>query len=179
MSTVDSPERAPRRAAAPLTAVLLLVFSSCAPKPAGRDAKGSLVSCDLSLSSYVRTSLDGTTNKAGGVFFPQLEIYDESGYLVYSSHESIENARILREIPSGLQGLRPKTDAPLLEKLVEAVPALHARKAEILEQHRMDVLSIFLQDCHACAIQEDALSDAGHQLLARGMNVLVIHVSRP
>jgi len=172
-------QRARGPAAVTLTVALLLASFGCTSRRGGGDTGGVLISTSLPLPSYVQAGSHGSADKGAKFFFPQLEIYDESGNLVYSSHESIENARVLKELPDGIQGLRPKPDAPRLAEVMEAVPALRARKGEILGQHRVCILSIFLENCHACAVQEDALGDAEHRLLDHGINLLVLRVSRP
>jgi len=45
--------------------------------------------------------------------------------------------------------------------------------------YRPSVLSVVLEDCHACTVQEDALGSAEHRLLGHGINLLVIRVTRP
>jgi uncharacterized protein YbcI len=84
----------------------------------------------------------------------------------------------LRELPDGIRSLRPKLEPARLTEIMDKMPAFRAREKEILGQHRVSVLSVFLEDCHACSIQEDALSAAEHQLLDHGINLLVIRVSR-
>lgn len=169
--------RAP--AAVTLAAALLLASFGCASRPGGGDAKGVLISTTLPLPSYVQAVSGETAGKAPQFFFPQLEIYDESGALIYSSHESVENARILEELPDSIRSLRPKPDAARLAEIMEAVPAFRVRKDEILREHRVSVLSVFLENCHACTVQEDALGGAQDRLLDHGINLLVIRVSRP
>lgn len=160
-----------------VTAALLLFLSSCRSRPHG--PKGSLVSVSFPLSSYVRINLNGGADEGAKFFFPQLEIYDESGFLIYSSHDSVGNARVLEDLAGGIQRFPPNPNGPRLAEIVETFPAFQKRKEEILGQHRVSVLSIFLQDCHACRIQENALDSAERRLLDRGINLLTIHLSRP
>jgi hypothetical protein len=166
-------------AAVTLTVALLVVSFGCGSKRGGGDAGGVLISASLPLPSYVRAGSHGSAHKGVKFFFPQLEIYDESGDLIYSSHESIENVRILKELPGGIKNLKPNPDAPRLTEIMEGVPAFRARKEEILGQHKVSILSVFLENCHACTVQEDALGDAEHRLLDHGINLLVLRVSRP
>ena len=171
---VNTP-RARGPAVVTLAAVLLLASFVCACRRDGGGREGISISTSLPLASYVKAG----AGKGAKFFFPQLEIYDESGDLLYSSHESIENARVLKELPGGIQSLRSKPDAPRLAEVMDAVPAFRARKEEILGQHRVSVLSVFLENCHACTVQEDALGGSEHRLLNHGINLLVLRVSRP
>jgi hypothetical protein len=169
---IANPQNARGPALATLTAVILLTSFGCGRK------EGVSISTSLSLTSYAAANSHG--NPEAEFLFPQLEIYDESGNLIYSSHEAVENARILRGLPDSIQILRPKPGAARLEEIMEQMPGFRARKGEILGQHRVSVLSVFLQDCYACSIQEKALGGADEQrLLDRGINLLVIRVSRP
>jgi hypothetical protein len=74
--------------------------------------------------------------------------------------------------------LKTNPDAPRLAEVMEGVPALRARKEEILGKRKVSILSVFLENCHACTVQEDALGDAEHRLLDHGINLLVLRVSR-
>jgi hypothetical protein len=139
---------------------------------------GLLVSTRLALPVYVQ-HLRAASGKGAQFFFPELKVYDQHGKLVYSSHESIENARVLRDIPASISNLRPLTNAAQLTEIVDEMPDFRAHKAEILGQNRVSVVSVFLENCHACEIQEDALSDVQRHLINHGTNLLVIRVSRP
>jgi hypothetical protein len=172
-------ERAHGFVAVTLTAILLLGPFGCGLKHGGADANGVLISTSLPLPLYVQAGSHGSAGKGPQIFFPQFEIYDESGDLTYSSHESIENARILKELPGGIQSLKPNLEAPHLAEIMDAIPDFRARKVKILAQRRVSILSVFLENCHACTVQEDALGDAEHRLLDNGINLLVLRVSRP
>jgi len=90
----------------------------------------------------------------------------------------MENAKILRNLPANLQSLRPYNGVPQLSDAVEAVPGFRERKREILAGERFTVLSVFLENCHACTTQEDAIDDVQQRLQAEGVNLLVIRVSQ-
>src|SRR5207245_636274 len=113
-------------------AILLLASFGCGSKSAGGDTKGVLISTSLPLPSYVRVGSHGSSAKGAQFFFPQLEIYNESGDLIYSSHESIDNARILKQLPGGIQSMRPSQDSARLAEIMDAIPDFRARKESIL-----------------------------------------------
>ncbi len=162
-----------------LSTSLLPAFWGCVPRRGGGNAEGICISTSLPFASYIQAGLHESAGKRAQFFFPQLEIYDESGERIYSGHEAIENARVLRDLPNGVEALRSKLDGARLAEIMEGVPAFRGRKEEILAHHRPSVLSVSLEDCHACSLQEDALGSAEHQLLAHGINLLVIRVTRP
>lgn len=172
-------ERATGAFAATFAAALFLVSWSCVPKPKGGEAKGELISTSLPIGSYVMARTRGNEGGAAKVFFPTLEIYNESGALLYSSHESIENARILREFPSSIEALHPLQGAPRLRDLLEVVPDFKVREQEILTHGNAVVLSVVLENCHACTVQENAIDDVQQRLLQQSIVLLLIRVSPP
>ncbi len=172
-------QRAVAPAGAVLTAALLLASSACTSRPARQDTQGVFISTRLPLASYVQAASPGSPGKGTKLFFPQLDIYDESGDLIYSSHESIENARVLKELPGSIQNLHPQPGAPRVAEIIQALPNFRAQEEKILKHHNVTVLSVFLENCHACTIQEDALDDSQRRLLDDSINVLVIRLSRP
>jgi len=161
-----------------LAVALLTGCLGCQSRRTVDDTKGLLISATLPLSSYAASSPRQSTTKGARLYFPQLEIYDESGNLVYSSHESVENARVLKELPSNIQSFRPQPEAVQLAESLESISAFRGRKGEILGHRRICVLATFLEECHACAVQEDALSDVQGQLLDKGINLLIVRLSR-
>jgi hypothetical protein len=167
-----------------LTAIILMVALlaaavGCACSAGGSEARGVLISTSLPLNSYVAAISHRSAGKQPQFFFPQLEIYDGSGNLIYTSHESFENAKVLKELPAGIRSLRSTPETARLAEVLEEVPDFRARKREILGRSRISVVSVFLEECHACEIQEDALAGAENRLLDEGVNLLVIRVSRP
>lgn len=166
-------------AAVALALVLLLVMCGCGSRHTLGEREGVFVSTSLPLASYVKAGSRAGTDEGGKFFFPQLKIYNDSGFLIYSSHEAIENAQILKDLPNRLQNLQPRQEAVHLAEALEAVPEFRARKGEIVGHHRVSVLSVFLENCQACTTQEDALNDVEHRLLGSGINLLVIRVAHP
>jgi hypothetical protein len=153
--------------------VLSLIFFGCTRR------QFVFVSTAMPMASYAKIPVNGSSGKIVPFFFPQLNIYDASGNLIYSGNEALDNAQILRELPEGISALKPEPGAPSLVQLLNAVPDFRAREKEILAPHRITVFSISLDGCHACMVQEDAVSDTKDRLLDKGVNLLVIHVSRP
>jgi hypothetical protein len=142
------------------------------------EAAGKFISANIPLALYAATRVSRRVPKPTKFTFPILEIYNELGALVYQGSESsLENARILRELPASIRGLLAPSDAPRLISVLEAVPEFQAREQEILRDRRPVLLSIELQNCEACVIQADALNDAAPRLLRQSMDVLVLKVS--
>jgi hypothetical protein len=172
----------PRRARFPALITVIMVFVigsfSCTSRHDRGGTEGVFVSTALPLASYVQAGSRRGAGKGTEFFFPQLEIYDESGDLIYTSHEAIENAHVLGELSAGVRSFGPKPKPARLSEILKELPDFLARKEEILGPHRVSVLSVFLEDCHACSVPEDALDSAKHQLLDHGINLLVVRVSR-
>jgi len=163
---------------AALVVSLLSGLVGCAPRQAAGGARGLFVTTSLPLASYVQAGSREGPKSGATFFFPQLDIYDLSGNLIYSSHESLESARMLNTLPGGIQGLPPKPDAPRLAEVVERVPGFREKKEQILGRPRVSVISVFLENCEACSLQENALDDARGRLLDHDINLLVIRLSR-
>ena len=153
---------------------VMLCGASCGhPAAAGR-----FITANISLASYASIRMTRAIPKSTKFTFPVLEVYNELGALVFQGSESsLENARILRELPASIRGLLAPSDAPRLVRVLEAIPAFQAREQEILRGGRPVVLSIELENCEACAIQEDALNNAAPRLLRQSMDVLVLKVN--
>jgi hypothetical protein len=88
--------------AATLVVALILFSGGCKSRPKGANA-GEIISVDLPLGSYVRPHAVGSTGDPTKFFFPTLEIYDDAGALICSSHESVENARVLQGLPASIR----------------------------------------------------------------------------
>src|SRR5882672_10163100 len=86
-------------------ALILIVMNGCASRKQESDAR--LISANLSISSYAKARQQATATTASSFDFPVLEIYNDSGILVYSGHESSRNAQTLREFPVSVRNLPP------------------------------------------------------------------------
>jgi hypothetical protein len=162
-------------------AISIIVFAMCACRSRTQPAaEGMILQANLPLASYIQTrrGLGKEAGSSAQFFFPELHIYGEGGALIYSSHESFQNAKVLTALPNNISKLRPTPGAANVVDIIDAIPAFRARRDQLMKLHRPIVLSIFLQDCHACSDQEDALGTAKHQLLDEGIDLLVIDVSR-
>jgi hypothetical protein len=139
-----------------------------------------LISTSLSISSYAEASMRAHAVKESQYDFPMLEIYNGSGILVYRGHDSTANARVLKEFPNSVQSLQPQEDAPRLAKILEAIPDFREREQEIVGRNKSVILSIGLEHCKGCIVQEDALQAAKQHLLRQqSVEILEINVFQP
>lgn len=163
-----------RSATLALMAILSLAYFGCGKGDSGQ--RGGLISLRLPMASYVKASSGGTSNSELLFFFPQLRIYNGSGELIYSSHESLDNARVLENLPHGIGNLRPRPSDHRLDEVLQEVRAAPEAEHEILEGHRITVLSILLDGCQGCKTQEDALDSVQDRLRKNGINLVIIHL---
>ena len=154
-------------------------LTGCTSSQKKVDRKGFLISASLPLKEYVKNGAKHSNTQNPQFYFPQLNIYDESERLVYSSHNNSDNVDVLAYKLSDLRKLQPVSGGENFADIVEEMTEFRARKQEILQQGKLSVLSIFLEDCHACSLQEEALSGNEDRLLDEGINVLVVHVMTP
>jgi hypothetical protein len=161
---------------------IVLLFSSLwifGCKQSGKNRDGILISAKFPLYSYVHARLDEHSGKGEHLHFPLLAIYDRSGALIYSGYDVAENMQLLADLRGKISYLQSKPGAASLAAAIEEIPDFRIRKTEILNSRKNTVVSTFLEECHACSFQEEALQNAEHQLLENGINVLVIHLSKP
>lgn len=163
-----------RRLALIALALLLVSVTGCGSKPQAR-----WISADLSISAYIEARMHSPDRTASTFDFPVLEIYNDDGWLVYHGHEAIQNAAILNELPASARNLQPVRESPRLADILKAVPAFKAQERRVLEQHGTVVLSVELEGCGACRIQDRAMDEARQRLLQRSIAVLEIHVIQP
>jgi hypothetical protein len=161
---------------------IVLLFSSlwvfgCKQAEGNRD--GILISAKFPLYSYVHARLNEHSGKSEQLHFPLLAIYDRSGVLIYSGYDVGENVQLLADLPGKISNLQSQPGAANLAAAIEEIPDFKTRKTEILNRRKNTLVSTFLQECEACSFQEEALQNAERQLLNNGINVLVIHLSKP
>lgn len=123
-------------------------------------------------------------NRAAGMgptayYFPMLEIYNGSGSLIYRSHEVKASTELLKGFPASIQGLPVQRNAPNLDKLIDQIPSFNRRRASILGKDKVVILSVALDGCHGCTIQEHSMSQIEPQLLKQpGTTILEINVTQ-
>jgi hypothetical protein len=140
---------------------------------------GIVISSYPQLKSYVHFAVGSNGHKEANLYFPLLQVYDPAGRLVYVGHDARENAKLLDQLPGNLDSLKPIPETTLLPDVMKEMPEFAARKDEVLRVKQVTVLSVFLEDCHACSIQEEALDSTEKQLVRRGVNLLIIRVAKP
>jgi hypothetical protein len=161
----------------PIWALLSMMLAVCL---GGCRSGGTLISTNLSLSSYADARQRVSPGQPSMLYFPVLEIYNDSGVLVYRSHESMDNAKILKDFPNSVRNLSPQQDAPRLSRILEEIPDFKPREQEIVGKRQLVILSVALETCEACSVQESALEDLKHRLLKeQSVAILEINVAHP
>jgi hypothetical protein len=75
--------------------------------------------------------------------------------------------------------LPPQEDAPRLAKILEQIPDFKPREQEIVGK-KLVILSIALENCGGCAVQEQALGNLKERLLQQeSVAILEIEVAHP
>jgi hypothetical protein len=148
----------------------------CHSQKNGGPAKAS-----LTMSSY--TEIRHRANPGNGTamyYFPMLEIYNRAGSLIYQGHNAFANAKLLKEFPASVQGLQPRPDAPRLQPIVNEIPDLKAGWEAAGGKDKWTVLSIGLEDCKGCSIQEGALDELEHSRPTQQLPVVLeISIAHP
>lgn len=156
-------------------ALSVMFLNGCA----GHKTKGELISTGVDISSYAQARMRASGKRESTFSFPVLEIY-RAGTLIYSGHESMENARVLKEFPASIQNLPPRSNSPRLREIVDAFPDFKAKERAIMEGKESVILSADLEDCDGCRLQEQALDEVGKKILQQpSVAILRIHVSHP
>lgn len=158
------------------TALILVFLNGCR----SNRNHGELISTSLSMSAYTEARQRANPGgQASMYYFPTLEIYNDAGVLVYRGHELTANAQVLKEFPSSVRSLPPQEDAPRLAKILEQIPDFKPREQEIVGK-KLVILSIALENCEGCAVQEQALGDLkGRLLQQQSVAILEIEVAHP
>ncbi len=131
----------------------------------------------LTLSQYSKARSLALLNGSESFYFPELDIFNPDGELVYGRNHSIENARILRNLPSILKNPHTADQSYKLSAFVKALPATQQNRVAMLVSARQPLLfSVLLGQCAGCEAQEIALDSVKQQLLDQGISILIIHV---
>ena len=160
----------------PVVISLLLLFSRCSYN----NGTSKVLSAHLTLANYAEVR-EKAANTARTTFsFPLLEIYNSSGFLVYRGEDSATNSGILREFPAQAKNLKPQATSQSLRSILQEIPEFKPEMRRILSSGKFVILSVDLQDCQACTLQENALDDQRKSLLRDyGATILELHVERP
>ncbi len=113
--------------------------------------------------------------------FPTLEVFDSQGEMVYLGQVGSSNVTTLKSLPDSVAGLHVLPGKLTLAQITDKLPGLQDDKRnKLLHSHLPTAVSISLEECHACTIQNEALGEeAKKSLLSRGVNLVLIQVSLP
>jgi len=146
---------------------------------AGGTAAGLSSTIQLPLRTFAQSWNGSHGGKGVMIYFPMLELFNESGDLIFAGHDPGQNSKILKGLPGTLHALKPIGGGDSLVRVMQKFPQIPNRDA-LLSDRRPTVLSVFLQDCHACSLQESALDQGTEgEIRKNGMNLVVINVERP
>jgi hypothetical protein len=135
------------------------------------------ISTNLSISTYSLARERAGGARGSGYFFPLLEVYNDAGILIYSSHNSTNNGDMIRHFPQGLEGQEPQQKAPRLKNVLYEIPAFR-ESALALGRKKWTIISIELDGCEGCAIQGKVLQDAVPRLIhQQSVEIFEVHVS--
>ena len=151
-------------------------MSSCKSQ---KSQEGLLLTSDSPLKTYVKSAVGANGNHGTRLFFPLLQIYNSDGKLVYVSHDAQANVSALQALPNNASDLQPIAGAEILGDVIKEYPSFASEKDALVARHSPTVLSIFLDSCHACSIQENALDATQARLNQTGVNLLIMKVQRP
>ena len=98
---------------------------------------------------------------------------------MYVSHDANENAEILRTLPGSIANRKPLPDTATLLQVIRSTPGFQAKEEAFKKARKATALSVVLEDCHACSIQEEALDGTQRELVDRGVTLLMVHVDKP
>lgn len=158
--------------------LLAILLVGCYPAKHPRSRHGDVISDSISFRSYIQSPVGKTERKTGKFYFPLLQVYDEQGRLVYIDHDASANAELLNDLPKILGSSKPLDGALPLSDALASFPQFESRIKGNLSKHRRTVIAIFLEDCHACSVQEEALKETQEPLLDKGVDILILRVTK-
>jgi len=152
---------------------LLALANGCQSKQGDTQVKTR-----LSMTSYIGAWQRARPGGAPTYYFPVLEIYNQAGTLIYASHNATANAKVLKDFPGSVEKLTPQPGAPGLQALISEIPDLEAGWKAAGGKNKLTILSIALENCKGCSIQEEALAELAQQLVKQhSAAVLEINVA--
>ncbi len=156
-------------------AIIPLLFG-CENRTAQR-SEGAFVKIKVPLRIYVVAAQEH--GEQPPLLFPLLRIYSSSGRLVYSSHDNTLNASLLSDLPGKIKDLQPTKVSDSLQGLLGGLPGVGVQGRRVLSNRDATLVSISLDACHACGVQDGSLQVNEKELLRKGINIIAVEVSNP
>ena len=153
-----------------------LLSTICCLLSTGCRREAVSLSVSLPVLSYMQSQPGGLSGGAV-IDFPLLEIFDHQGRLVYADHNGRRNAAVLASLPNGIGEAAGASET--LARTLAVFPLAKRDRARVLDNRRITVLSLSLEDCKACILQEEALNpERTKTLIAAGINVVAVRLIR-
>lgn len=123
--------------------------------------KAVVVSAHMSIRDYLKLThqLQPATEPHQpliGMSFPVLGIFNPEGQMVFLGDGTPATLPILNQSPHELSRLQPVASSVRLSDIVSRISEFEKHRGEISSGQRFTYLSISLEGCKACAIQDDA-----------------------
>lgn len=131
----------------------------------------------VSLIALTETSKLYQTADAADLF-PRLEIYDKDGLLAFRGRQILENLAIVSQLSvvgNRVTGLR---SGPTIEKRLQTLGVGSAILTKSLKNGRVTALSLMMEQCDSCAVQQASLDSLEDKLLAQNqINTISVTVT--
>ena len=165
-----------------VVANLLSPLAGCNTSSTSRQVnEAKAYSISLPLASYARsqTSHLATAERTSEIHFPTLLVFGADGGEFYESHEGLANSKILSGKLSAIQSSRAIREGDAFGAFIRSVPELKSSISGLESPRRITVVSVDLEDCRACSVQDKALQRVESDLLSQSINVVELHVAKP
>ena len=106
--------------------------------------------------------------KVYSLSFPIFNVYSPNGKLVYHTFDINEIRSIVRRFNTVSKHFRPIPQTDTWAEIQERYPGLKGHDGHYV------ILSIRLEDCHACSLEEDVLRNARVRLTSLGITQRVL-----
>ena len=155
---------------------LMVLPGGCAYGKSGTSSLGISATVSIPVQSFDAVGKRADWNDAAIVIFPQLRIYGDRGRLLYSSYDSGTIQQTFKHFPNDMVIRSASVSAPPLSAVLSAISEFHQYEPAILNQSRFKVISVSMDGCDGCSIQDKALSSRQSQLMTAGVNLLTLQV---
>jgi hypothetical protein len=156
---------------------VLAIFSGCRSRSASSEP-GVFAEVVLPAKIFADVSQRGGFAQENPATFPELRLYKTQGQLVYVKHDAAKNREALESLPGSLDQFTVKPGSGSFTQLVNAVPQLRDRFKQADPLAKPSVVSILLEECHACSVQEESEKRNQDRLLQEGYNVVILRFTR-